>query len=90
MTVYVTNDADTVPIRGEHDPTSRRLTLEAGEPSTRCRTLVGLEERPESASEVQAARARMLTHPQMQALVAGAETWPDPALHRHSDAAHSP
>jgi len=62
--------------------------LESDEPWTRYRTLVDLLDRPEDAPEVQAARAEMLAHPQVQALIAGAATWPGYALKRHNDAGH--
>lgn len=62
--------------------------LESGEPWTRYRTLVDLLGRPEDDAEVQAARAAMLAHPQVQALVAKAATWPGYALKRHNDAKH--
>ncbi|TEU19516.1 MAG: hypothetical protein E3J21_03500 [Anaerolineales bacterium] len=62
--------------------------LESDEPWTRYRTLVDLLDRPEDDPEVQAARAEMLAHPQVQALVAEAATWPGYALKRHNDAGH--
>ena len=62
--------------------------LESNEPWTRYRTLVDLLDRPEDASEVQAARDEMLAHPQVQALVAEAATWPGHPLKRHNDASH--
>lgn len=62
--------------------------LESDEPWTRYRTLVDLLNRPEDASEVQAARAEMLAHPQVQALITEAATWPGYALKRHNDAKH--
>jgi hypothetical protein len=62
--------------------------LESDEPWTRYRTLVDLLDRPEDAPEVQAARAAMLAHPQVQALVAEAAAWPGYALKRHNDANH--
>ena len=43
--------------------------LESDEPWTRYRTLVDLLDRPEDDAEVQAVRAEMLAHPQVQALV---------------------
>jgi hypothetical protein len=60
--------------------------LESGEPWTRYRTLVDLLNRPEDDPEVQTARAEMLAHPQVQALIAEAATWPSYALKRHNDA----
>jgi len=62
--------------------------LESDEPWTRYRTLVDLLDRPEDDSEVQAARAEMLAHPQVQGLIAEAATWPGYALKRHNDAKH--
>ncbi len=62
--------------------------LESDEPWTRYRTLVDLLDRPEDDPEVQAARAEMLAHPQVQALIAEAATWPGYALKRHNDAKH--
>jgi len=60
--------------------------LESDEPWTRYRTLVDLLDRTEDDPEVQAARAEMLAHPQVQALIAEAATWPGYALKRHNDA----
>jgi hypothetical protein len=62
--------------------------LESDEPWTRYRTLLDLLDRPQDAPEVKAARAEMLAHPQVQALIAEAATWPGYALKRHSDAKH--
>ncbi len=62
--------------------------LESDEPWTRYRTLVDLLDRPEDDPEVQAARAEMLAHPQVQALMAEAATWPGYPLKRHNDAKH--
>jgi len=62
--------------------------LESDEPWTRYRTLVDLLDRPEDDPEVQAARAEMLAHPQVQALTAEAVTWPGYPLKRHNDAKH--
>ena len=62
--------------------------LGSGEPWTRYRTLVDLLDRPEDDAEVQNARAEMVTHPQVQALVEEAATWPGYALKRHNDARH--
>ena len=62
--------------------------LEAGDPWTRYRTLVDLLDRPQDDPEVQAARAEMLAHPQVQALIAEAATWPGYPLKRHNDAKH--
>ncbi|MBU0703421.1 MAG: hypothetical protein KKC18_06100 [Chloroflexi bacterium] len=62
--------------------------LESDEPWTRYRTLLDLLDRPEDDADVQAARAEMLAHPQVQALVAEAAAWPGYPLKRHNDAAH--
>ncbi len=62
--------------------------LESDEPWTRYRTLVDLLDQPESTPEVQAARAEMLAHPQVQALIVEAATWPGYVLKRHNDAGH--
>ncbi len=63
--------------------------LNSDEPWTRYRTLVDLLGRPEDSAEVQAARAQMLAHPQVQGLIAKAAAWPGYGLRRHNDAAHS-
>jgi hypothetical protein len=62
--------------------------LESDEPWTRYRTLVDLLDRPEDDPEVQAARAEMLAHPQVHALIAATATWGDRPLKRHNDAGH--
>lgn len=62
--------------------------LQSDEPWTRYRTMVDLLHRPEDDIEVQAARAQMVAHPQVQDLIAQAGTWPGPALKRHNDASH--
>jgi hypothetical protein len=46
--------------------------LESDEPWTRYRTLVDLLDQPEDDAGVQAARAEMLAHPQVQVLIAEA------------------
>ncbi|MBN1579836.1 MAG: hypothetical protein JXA89_03975 [Anaerolineae bacterium] len=65
-----------------------RWLLESGEPWTCYRTLLDLLDRPQDDSRVQAARARMLAHPQVQALIAEAAEWPGYTLQRHNDARH--
>jgi hypothetical protein len=65
-----------------------RWLLDSGEPWTRYRTLVDLLGTPADDGEVQAARAAMLAHPNVRALVAYAATWPGYALKRHNDARH--
>jgi len=62
--------------------------LQSDEPWTRYRTMVDLLHRPEDDIEVQAARAQMVAHPQVQDLIAQAGTWPGHALKRHNDASH--
>ena len=58
--------------------------LNSDEPWTRYRALVDLLDRPESDPDVRAARAAMLRHPQIRALLKTAATWPGPALRRHN------
>jgi hypothetical protein len=65
-----------------------RWLLGAGEPWTRYRTLVDLLDRTPDDGEVRAARATMVDHRQVQALIAQAATWPGDALKRHNDAKH--
>ncbi len=65
-----------------------RWLLESDEPWTRYCTLVDLLDRPEDDPEVQTARAEMLAHPQVQALITEAATWPGYPLKRHNDAKH--
>jgi hypothetical protein len=62
--------------------------LDSDEPWTRYRTLVDLLDRQEDDPQVQDARAAMLAHPQVQALVATAATWGARPLKRHNDASH--
>jgi hypothetical protein len=62
--------------------------LESDEPWTHYRTLLDLLDRLEDDPQVQAARAEMLAHPQVQGLIAEAATWPGYALKRHNDAKH--
>ncbi|MBN1659813.1 MAG: hypothetical protein JXA93_15520, partial [Anaerolineae bacterium] len=45
--------------------------------------------RPADAPEVRGARADMLAHPQIQALIAHATTWGTAPLQRHNDAGHA-
>ena len=63
--------------------------LESDEPWTRYRTLVDLLDKPEGDAEVQAARAEMLAHPQVKALIAEVARWPGGAIKRHNDAGHT-
>ena len=62
--------------------------LESNEPWTRYRALVDLLDRAEDDPEVEAARAEMLAHPQVQGLITEAAAWPGYALKRHNDAKH--
>jgi hypothetical protein len=62
--------------------------LESKEPWTRYRTLVDLLDRPDDDGEVQAARQEMLSHPQVQHLIAITADRPTLALKRHNDASH--
>ena len=62
--------------------------LESHEPRTRYRTLVDLLDRPGDDPQVQAARAEMLAHPQMQELVDNVAAWPGHPLKRHNDVSH--
>jgi hypothetical protein len=72
-----------------HCPTDTlRWLLASDEPWTRYRTLVDLLDRPEDMPEVADARAAMLSHPQVQALMASVAAWPGYALRRHNDASH--
>ncbi|MBN1219918.1 MAG: hypothetical protein JXM69_13395 [Anaerolineae bacterium] len=62
--------------------------LESNEPWTRYRTLVDLLGRPETDPEVQVARAEMLVHPQVRAMIAATATWGRSAFKRHNDAGY--
>jgi hypothetical protein len=62
--------------------------LQSDEPWTRYRTLVDLLDQPDDDGEVQAARQKMFSHPQVQELIAIAATWAARALKRHNDASH--
>ena len=62
--------------------------LDSDEPWTRYRALVDLLDRNAGDSDVRAARAEMLDHPQVQTLTAAVAGWPGYALRRHNDAAH--
>jgi hypothetical protein len=62
--------------------------LESNEPWTRYRTLIDLLDRPADDAEVRAARATLMAHPQVRALVAELQDWPGSPLKRHNDAKH--
>ena len=62
--------------------------LESDEPWTRYRTLVDLLDRSEDDPEVRNARAEMVAHPQVQAMMAETATWGDRPLKRHNDASY--
>ena len=62
--------------------------LESDEPWTRYRTLVDLLDRPEDDPEVRNARAEMVAHPQVQAMMAETAAWGDRPLKRHNDASY--
>jgi hypothetical protein len=62
--------------------------LESDEPWTHYRTLLDLLDRPEDDPQVQAARAEMLAHPQVQELIGETAIWPGYALKRHNDTKH--
>jgi hypothetical protein len=49
---------------------------------------VDLLDHPADDAQVEEARSEMLTHPQVQELIAEAATWPGYALRRHNDARH--
>ncbi len=59
------------------------------EPWTRYRTLIDLLDRSPDEAQVLVARAEMLAHPQVQALVKTAATWGINPLKRHNDASHA-
>jgi len=63
--------------------------LASPEPWTRYRTLLDLLDRPADDAEVRAARAEMLAHPQVRALIGRAAAWGTEPLKRHNDAGHS-
>jgi len=63
--------------------------LTSEEPWTRYRTLVDLAGHPEDDPDVRAVRAAMVVHPQVQALIQQAASWPGGPLKRHNDAKHA-
>ena len=62
--------------------------LASGEPWTCYRTMVDLLNRPDDDPLVCTARAEMLSHPQVAALIARVAAWPGYPLKRHNDASH--
>lgn len=58
------------------------------EPWTSLRTWLDLLDAPTDEPAVRAARAEMLAHPQVLALVVRASTWGRSPLRRHNDASH--
>jgi hypothetical protein len=62
--------------------------LASAEPWTRYRTLLDLLNRPENDPDVQIARADMLAHPHVQAMMAEATTWGQISFKRHNDAGY--
>lgn len=63
--------------------------LDSDEPWTQYRTMVDLLDEPEDDPEVCGARAEMLAHPQVCALIDRAASWPGRPLKRHNDAGHA-
>jgi hypothetical protein len=57
-----------------------------GPPWVQYRARVDLLDEKEDSSQALAAREAMLSHPQIQALLAEVATWPGPAIKRHNDA----
>ena len=57
-----------------------------GPPWAQYRTRLDLLHEPEDSPLVASARAAMLAHPQVQALLAETARWPGPAVKRHNDA----
>ncbi len=62
--------------------------LESNEPWTRYRTLLDLLDRAPDDPDVQIARAEILAHPQVQALMAETATWGQTPFKRHNDAGY--
>jgi hypothetical protein len=62
--------------------------LGSNEPWTRYRILLDLLDRPDDDPDVQTARADMLAHPQVQAMVAETTTWGEIPFKRHNDASY--
>ena len=71
-------------MEGVHD-----WLLNSAEPWTRYRALIDLYHLPGDSPEVVEARADMIRHPQVRALMTKAASWPcDQPLKRHNDAKH--
>ncbi len=62
--------------------------LLSSEPWVEYRTRIDLLNQPESASDVQLARKKMLDHPQIKVLIDDVKGWPGEVLKRHNDAKH--
>lgn len=62
--------------------------LESGEPWTRYRALVDLLGLPEDDPQVQAARAELMSHPQVAAMAEEVRGWPGYVFQRHNDSNH--
>lgn len=62
--------------------------LESDEPWTRYRTLADLLDQRANAPRLRAARAEMLAHPQVKALIAETAAWGKRPITRHNDASH--
>jgi len=62
--------------------------LESDEPWTRYRTLVDLLGKSGRGKEVKTARAELLAHPQVQAMMAQAAAWGSAPFKRHNDAGY--
>jgi hypothetical protein len=70
-------------------PALRQWLLNSNEPWTRYRALVDLFNQPETDPAVQSARADMLAHPQVQAMIAATAAWGQQPFKRHNDASFS-
>jgi hypothetical protein len=62
--------------------------LQQGPPWVQYRTRVDLLGQAASDADAEAARAAVLAHPQVQALLADVADWPGPPVKRHNDAGH--
>jgi len=62
--------------------------FDSDEPWTQYRAMMDMLELPEAVPEVRSARARMLDHPQVKALIANTEMWGERPVKRHNDASH--